>query len=301
MRERLEYGFVWGAVMGLGALPRGMARGLAAWLAELLFVFRPRLKRVALYNLTLAFPSWSEAQRQETLRSLIRHLGWMAAEFSQFPQYTRENIAEVVILDGFENYAEAERRGKGVLFLTGHTGAWELMPFAFSLYHHPIYFLARAVENKRVDELINSYRCLAGNVPIEKNQAARAILRAMDEGGSLGILADANTLPEEGVFVNFFGIQASTTTGLARFAMRTDAAVVPGYIFWDAKLRKYRLRFEPAVPLQRTGDEAEDIRANTARYTEVLEDYARAHPDQWLWVHRRWKNRPPGEPPLYTF
>jgi KDO2-lipid IV(A) lauroyltransferase len=301
MRERLEYAAAWVAMKLLGLMPRPLARAVGARVATLLYFFRPPLRRAAAFNLRLAFPEWTEAQRRRTIRRLVRHLGRMASEFSQFPKYTRENIERIVVLDGFENFAAAERHGKGVLFLTGHMGAWELAPFAHALYGHPLHFLVRPVDNARVDALVNRYRCLSGNQPIGKNQSARAMLKILREGGTVGILADQNTAPEEGVFVDFFGVPASTTTGLARLALHTDAAVVPGYIYWDADLRKYRLRFEPAIELARSDNEAEDIRENTARFTRAIEDYARNHPDQWLWVHRRWKTRPPGEKPLYPF
>jgi KDO2-lipid IV(A) lauroyltransferase len=204
-----------------------------------------------------------------------------------------------VVLDGFENYAAAENKGKGVIFFTGHTGAWETMPIAFSLLHHPIYFLARRIANPRVNRLIESYRCATGNKPIEKNQSARIVFRALREGASVGFLADHNTMPEEAVFVPFFGIQAATTSGAARLAMRTGAAVLPSYMYWDEDLRRHRLRFEPAVELARTGEEEADVRENTARFTHALEQFVRAHPEQWLWMHKRWKNRPPGEGPIY--
>ncbi len=301
MREWLEYAAAWLALKSLGLLPRPLARAAGAGVAALAYFFRPPLRRAALFNLRLAFPDWTEARRRRTIRRLVRQIGWMAGEFSQFPKYTREIIERVVVLDGFENLAAAGRRGKGVLFLTGHMGAWELAPFAHALYGHPLHFLARPIDNRRVDALVNRYRCLSGNSPIDKNQSARAMLRILRDGGTVGILADQNTSLEEGVFVDFFGIPACTTAGLARLALHTDAAVVPGYIYWDAALRKYRLRFEPAVELVRSGDEAEDIRESTARFSRVLEDYARRFPDQWLWVHRRWKTRPPGEKPLYPF
>jgi Kdo2-lipid IVA lauroyltransferase/acyltransferase len=159
----------------------------------------------------------------------------------------------------------------------------------------------RPISNARVNELINHYRCLSGNRPIDKNKSARAILKVLAEGGTVGILADHNTALEEGVFVDFFGIPASTTSGLARLALRTDAAVVPGFLFWDESLGKYRLRFEPPVELARSGDEEADVRENTQRFTSVIERYVRAHPEQWLWVHKRWKTRPPGEPAIYPF
>lgn len=225
----------------------------------------------------------------------------MAGEFSQFPKYTRQKIERIVKVDGFENFDAARRRRKGVLFLTGHMSAWELAPFAHALYGYPLYFLVRPIANRRVDALINSYRCRSGNQPIEKNRAARSMLKVLNDGGTIGVLSDHNTTPEEGVFVNFFGIPASTTSGLARIALRTDAAVVPGFLSWDEESRRYRLRFEPAIGLARTGDEEADIVENTARFTRVIENFIRHHPDQWLWVHKRWKTRPPGEKPIYAF
>ncbi len=301
MREWLEYAGAWLALKFLGLSPRPMARAVGAWLAALILFFRPPLRRAAMFNLRLAFPEWADAERRRAIRGLVRHMGWMAAEFSQLPKYTRENIERIVALDGFENFAAAERRGKGVLFLTGHMGAWELAPFVHALYGHPLHFLVRPIDNPRVDALVNRYRCLSGNIPVEKNQSARSVLKILREGGTVGILADQNTSLEEGVFVNFFCVPASTTTGLARLALHTDAAVVPGYIYWDPAMRKYRLRFEPAVELVRTGHGELDIRENTARFTQVIENYARRYPDQWLWVHRRWKTRPPGEKPFYVF
>ena len=299
MREWLEYAVAWTGLKLLGLLPRTAARWVGAAFASVAYAFRTPLRRAAMFNLHLAFPEWSEAKRESIIRGMIRQIGWMAGEFSQFPRYTPQNIERIVVLDGSENFDAGQRRGKGVLFLTGHMSAWELSSFAHALYGHPLHFLVRPISNSRVDSLINRYRCLSGNLPIDKNKSARAILKVLAEGGTVGILSDHNTALEEGVFVNFFGIPASTTSGLARIALRTEAAVVPGFLFWDDSLRKYRLRFEPPVELLRSGDEEVDVRENTQRFTSVIEDYVRAHPDQWLWVHKRWKTRPPGEKPIY--
>lgn len=301
MRESLEYAAAWVGLKFLGLLPRPAARFVGASFAAAAYAVRTRLRRSALFNLRLAFPDWTDAQRRRAIRGMIRQIGWMAGEFSQFPKYTRENIERIVVVDGFENFDAARRRGKGVLFLTGHMSAWELAPFAQALYGYPLHFLVRPIANRRVDALINSYRCRTGNQPIEKNRSARTILKVLADGGTVGVLADHNTDIEESVFVDFFGVSASTTSGLARIALRTDAAVVPGFLSWDEGRRKYRLRFEPAVDLARTADEEADVVENTARFTRVIEDFVRAHPDQWLWVHRRWKTRPPGEKPLYPF
>jgi KDO2-lipid IV(A) lauroyltransferase len=301
MRDWIEYAAAWTGIKALGLLPRPAARFVGASFAAAAYAVRTPLRQAAMFNLRLAFPEWSDAQRKHAVRRMIQQIGWMAGEFSQFPRYTREKIERLVLLDGQENFDAAQKRGKGVLFLTGHMSAWEVAPFAHALYGHPLHFLVRPIANRRVDELINGYRCLSGNRPIEKNRSARAILKVLGDGGTVGILSDHNSSIEEGVFVPFFGVLASTTSGLARIALRTDAAVLPGFLSWDDALRKYRLRFEPAVELARSGDEEADVVENTARFTQVIEAYVRAHPDQWLWVHKRWKTRPVGEKGIYPF
>ena len=265
VRERIEYAAAWLLLKTIGAMPRPLARWAGARTAALLLWMRPGLRRAAMENLHLAFPEWSNKQRRAAIRGMVRQLGWMGAEFAHFPWYTKKNIDRIVLLDGFENFASAQARGKGVLFLTGHMSAWELAPFAQALFGYPLHFLARAIDNPRVDALVTRYRCLSGNLPVEKNQSARAVLKVLAAGGTVGILADHNTLLAEGVFVDFFGIPACTTAGLARFALHTGAAVVPGFLHWDAALRKYRLCFEPAVGLVRTGDDATDIREKIGR------------------------------------
>jgi KDO2-lipid IV(A) lauroyltransferase len=301
MREWLEYAAAWTGLKALGLLPRGAARQVGALFAAIAYRLRTPLRRAAIFNLGVAFPESTNAEREQILRGMIRQIGWMAGEFSQFPKYTAANIARIVTIDGAEYFNCAQRRGKGVLFLTGHMSAWELAPFAHAVYGHPLHFLVRPVANPRVDALINRYRCLSGNRPIGKNRSARAILKVLGEGGTVGILADTNTSLEEGVFANFFGVPASTTSGLARIALRTGAAVVPGFLAWDDAHGKYRLQFARAVELLRTGDEEADVRANTSLFTSIIEAYVREHPDQWLWVHKRWKTRPVGEPAMYPF
>jgi Kdo2-lipid IVA lauroyltransferase/acyltransferase len=301
MSEWTEYAAVWLILRIVGALPRSVARGLAAFLTRLLFSLQPRLRKTAAFNLRLAFPDWTKERRTEVTRKMVRHLGWMAAEFARFPRLSKENIEKVLILEGHENFLEGQRRGKGVLYLTGHIGAWELSSFAHALYGYPLHYMARPLDNKRLDALVNEYRCASGNRPIFKNESARVMLRILKDSGTIGILADQNTMPEEGVFVNFFGKSACTTTGIARVALHTDAAVVPGYAYWDEAIQKYRLRFEAPVELIRTGDTEHDVFRNTQRFAEVIEEIIRRHPDQWVWVHKRWKTRPKGEPALYDF
>jgi KDO2-lipid IV(A) lauroyltransferase len=301
MRRWLEFAAAWLALKTLGILPRPLARATGAMLTRMALFFRPRLRRAAHFNLRMAFPDMPEAERHRILTASVRQVGWMAGEFAHFPRYSRENIERVIVPDGFENFDSAFRRGKGVLYLTAHASAWELSSFAQSLYGYPLHFVMRPIDNQRVDALVNRYRCLSGNTPIEKNKSARPVLQVLRAGECVGVLIDHNTSLEEGVFVDFFGVPACTTSGLARIALRTDAAVVPTFVFWDEQMRKYHLRFEPALELARTGDEQRDIVENTARFTRAIEEYIRRHPDQWLWVHKRWRTRPPGEKPLYPF
>ena len=301
MIEWLQYVVVWIFVKTLGALPRSVARLVAAGGARLLLALRPKMRRTAEVNLRLAFPEWSDERRRGVLEKMTRNLGWMAVEFARFPRYTKDNIKDVLVLDGHENFLAGQARGKGVLYLTGHIGAWELSSFAHALYGYPLHYMARPLDNKPLDEMVNRYRGRSGNKPIYKNESARLMLRVLKDAGTVGILADQNTMPQEGVWVDFFGTPACTSTGIARVALHTDAAVVPGYAVWDEGLGKYRLRFEPMMELVRTGDAEKDVVANTARFARAIEEIIRKYPEQWIWIHARWKNRPKGEPRIYEF
>jgi KDO2-lipid IV(A) lauroyltransferase len=299
MRQRLEYGLAWPFIKTLSLLPRPLSRAAAISLAWMVYLLHARLRRVGMRNLAMALPEKSRSERARILRGEFTSLGRQLAEVCQFPRYTRENVGRVVVYDGFENYERAVARGKGVLFLTAHFGGWELSAFVHSLHGHPMHVVVRNLDNVYLDRLIDRYRSMHGNTTVSKDNFVRGLLEAMKAGEVVGLLMDTNMTPPQGVFVNFFGIPACTASGLARIALRTDAAVVPGFTIWDPVLRKYRLRFDPAVSLVRTGDDEKDIVTNTQVFTKITEDYVRRYPDQWLWVHRRWKTRPPGEPGLY--
>jgi KDO2-lipid IV(A) lauroyltransferase len=299
MRQRLEYAAAWPFIKILGILPRPLARAAAISLAQVVYLLHPRLRKVGMRNLAMAFPEKSDAERARILRGEFTSLGRQLAEVCQLPSYTLENVEKVVVYDGFEHYEQAKARGKGVLFLTGHFGAWELSAFSHSLHGHWMHIVIRPMDNLYLDRLIRSYRTMHGNKTVAKDEFVRGLISAMKAGEVVGILMDTNVTPPQGVFVDFFRIPACTASGLARIALRTDAAVIPGFTIWDESLGKYRLRFDPIVELIRTGNLEADIQANTQKFTKIIEDYVRRYPEQWLWVHRRWKARPPGEPPLY--
>jgi Kdo2-lipid IVA lauroyltransferase/acyltransferase len=299
MRHRLEYLPVRLLAAFIGALPRFLARAIGITLGILAYALYPRLRRVGKRNLDLVYPGKSRSEKRRILRGVYVNLGRLLAEFCLFPRYTAENVARVAVYEGFENFAAADGRGKGVVLLTAHLGGWEVSSFAHSLYGHPMDIVMRPLDNPYVDAMVDRYRTLHGNRTFPKQDFARGLLTALRQGETVGILMDTNMTPPQGAFVDFLGIPACTATGLARVALHTDAAVVPAFGVWDKHLGKYKVCFEPPLTLIRTGDDEADAVANTALFTKAIENYVSKYPDQWLWVHRRWKTRPPGEPPLY--
>ncbi|ADW69625.1 lysophospholipid acyltransferase family protein [Granulicella tundricola] len=298
-QERLEFAFLWVIVKGLGLLPRPIARQMGVWIGRLAFRLVQKLRKVGLRNLELAYPERDSEWRSGTLVGLYRSLGLLMAEFCLMSGYTREQASEFIEYDGLEHFLAARDRGKGVLVLTGHLGAWELSSFYHSLMGYPMGLVIRRLDNPLVDAFVNRIRCLHGNRVIHKDDFARGLIAAMRNGETMGILMDTNMTPPQGVFVPFFGREACTASGLAKVAMKTDAAVLPGFLLWDEARRKYRLCFGEPMTLIRTENADADVLANTAAFTATIERYVRQHPEQWLWLHRRWKTRPAGEAGVY--
>jgi len=290
---------VWLAVRVLGVLPRGLAREIGAAVGALAYRGLGRLRKVGLRNLALAFPEKTEAEREAILRLVYRNLGYLLAEFCEMPGYTAEGASRFIRYDGLENYLRARDKGKGVLVLTGHLGAWELSSFYHSLMGMPMGMVIRRLDNPLVDAFVNRVRCMHGNRVIHKDDFARGLIASMRAGETVGILMDTNMTPPQGVFVPFFGVEACTASGMARIALKTGAAVVPGFLLWHETEKKYVLRFGEELEVVNTGDAEADAVANTARFTAVMEAYIRQYPEQWLWMHRRWKTRPAGEAGMY--
>jgi len=299
MSDWLEYLPVWFIAQTLRWLPRPVARGLAIGIGMTVYRLHPRLRRVGMRNLELAFPEKSQGERDAILKGVYRSLGRLLAEVTKFPEYTLENVDRIAVYDGLDNYLAARDRGKGVLFMTAHLGGWEIGSFVHSLHGHWLNIVARKLDNPLLDRWVLELRSLHGNKIHDKDEYARGLLAAMKRGETVGALMDTNMTPPQGVFVNYFGRPACTAAGIARVAMRTGAAVLPAFTIWDEALGKYRIRFEPGIPLVCTGDDEADVVANTQNYTAAIERAVRAYPDQWLWVHRRWKTRPEGEAALY--
>jgi Kdo2-lipid IVA lauroyltransferase/acyltransferase len=270
-------------------LPPRMAKWRVVLYARVLDLAVPRLRRIALRNLELA----GFADREAIVRGVFRSLGRVVVAFAQFPRITRDNVHRWIRYEGLENFTTAQARGRGVLVATGHLGNWELSAYTHALMTGPMNIVVRPLDNPRVDELVEARRALSGNPLIRKKEAAREILRALKAGQAVGILIDQNSSPEEGVFVDFFGVKACANAAFVKFAHHSGAAVVPGFALWSDAEQRYILRFYPEIPMRG------DVQADTQRVHAVLEQVIREHPDQWLWIHRRWKTRPVGEPSIY--
>lgn len=267
--------------------PRPLAYPLARLYTKLFDVMIPRLRNVALRNLDLSGMPVSCAD--EVYRSIAR----MLVSFARFPRIRRESISSLIRYEGFEHFEEALRRGKGVLFATGHLGNWELSAFAHAFMAAPMHVVVRPLDNPLIDALVERYRSLSGNQILSKRDFVRPMLKALQRNEAVGILVDQNAALGEGVFVDFFGHKACVSPSFAKLAARTGATVIPGFAVWNEAEHRYVLKFYP--PVEITGD----AEADTQRIQSALETAIRQHPGEWLWLHRRWKTRPAGEKDIY--
>ena len=287
VRDTLEYWMALAVVESLAWTPLPVANWLARRYAGLLDIALPRLRRVALSNLAMALPELDGDAHGRIADGVFRSIARLLVTFARFPRIDRGNIGEWIRYEGLEHFEAARARGRGVLFATAHLGNWELSAFAHGWMTAPMYVVIRPLDNPRIDALVERRRTLSGNRLIGKKEYARGILKALHDNEAVGILVDQNASLEEGMFVDFFGVPACAGTGFAKLAAHSGAAVIPGFALWMESERKYVLRFYP--PVEITGDAADDTRRLQGRLEAVIREY----PDQWLWIHRRWKTRPP--------
>ena len=274
-------------------LPRQSAEAMARLYMGTLDWAAPKLRQRALRNLELALPQLGPRERRcvadGAFHALARHL----VAIARFPRIDKSNIGDWIRYEGYENYQSALARGKGVLIVSAHLGAWELSGHAHALMSAPMSVVVRPLDNPKLDDWCENMRTLAGNRMIGRNDYVRPILAALKQNGAVGVFVDQNMTADRGIFVDFFGHQACVESGVAKIAAKTGAAVIPGFAIWSTAEQKFVLRFYEVLDIE--GDPA----ADSQRIQSALERAIRDYPDQWLWIHRRWKTRPPGEPPLY--
>lgn len=278
--------------------PRLLGGQFLKLLASCVYYLDFRHRHIAEVNLKIAFPDLSVRDRKRIARRSFQNTAMNLLEVSKLPDLTPQNISFLVTYDatnGLNNFKAALEKGKGILYLTGHFSSWELLPAAHALHGHPLSFITRPLDNVRLDRFLLRIRESKGNRVINKKNSARQILTNLKSDGSAGILMDQNTSLQEGIFVDFFGIPAATTTGMATFALRTDAPVLPGYLT-PMRNGRYTIKFLPPLEISRTGDMNLDLKVNTRQFNEVLEQIIREQPESWLWGHKRWKYQPEGNP-----
>jgi Kdo2-lipid IVA lauroyltransferase/acyltransferase len=284
-------------------LPRTLGIFIIRILATCAYYLDLRHRHIAMVNLRIVFPELSERERSRIALISFQNAAMNLLEISRLASLAPANISSLVDYDeiqGLENYKAAYEKGKGILYLTGHFSSWELLPTAHALHGFPLSFITRPLDNAPLERYLLKTRESKGNHVIYKKNSARQILRTLNSGSAVGILMDQNTSLQEGMFVDFFGIPAATTTSVALFALRTDAPVLPGYLT-PMRHGRYTIKFLPPLEIIRTGDMNHDLEVNTRRLNQVLENIIREQPETWLWGHKRWKYQPSGNPPnLYS-
>ncbi|MGD9588378.1 MAG: lysophospholipid acyltransferase family protein [Pyrinomonadaceae bacterium] len=299
----LEYGAVRGLLGFLGLLPRRSAVAAASVAAGAGYYLLGGLRRVAFTNLTIAFPELDDAERRKLAKGAFRNLGRIIGEMSQFAKASREDVNRLIEFridpEVYSAYKRMQSEGRGVIIVSPHLGNWEVLVFGWAVYDAPMSYLARPLDNPMIERLTHRLRTKFGNRPIGKSNSVMKASRVLREEGLLGILADVNAHPKEGVFVPFFGKDACTSNGVALLALRTNSMILPMCAAWDEREGRYIGIHGPLMAPVATGDRKEDVRQTTAAFTAEVEKLVRRFPDQWLWIHKRWKTRPPGEPSVY--
>lgn len=290
---RAEYALTASLIALLRWLPLQLSNTLARVITRVLDLAVPKLRQAADKNLSFAFPELAARERRRIADGVFRTIARLLVALARLPSIDASNVSEWIGYEGLEHYLEAKKEGRGVLIATAHLGNWELSAYAHALMTEPMHVMVRPLDNPLVDRLVEDRRTASGNRLIFKRDAARAVISALRRNEAVGILIDQNTSASEGVFIDFFGKRASAGSAFVKFAQHANAPVIPGFAIWDERARRYVLRFYPRVEM------SGDVQTDTQHLHAVFEDIIRRYPDQWMWIHRRWKTRPAGEPAIY--
>jgi len=299
VKARIEYTGITAVTAALRAMPLERAVRAGARLGGWAMNFDRPNRPIALKNLEIAFPEMTPAARLNILRKMYRSWGRVLAEWTHLPELSRANIEQVATYEGKENWDEAERRsnGRGLFVLTAHYGNFELMQIAQSIYGYRLAIVHRALRNPLIDAAICTQRVRYGNRIIERKAGGREMMRMLRQNWMIAIALDLDV--RKGVFVDFFGMPASTSDGIARLSIATGAPVMPVFMMRQGDTIHHHIKILPAFYPEKPRNREATVREYTQLYTNTLEAMIREHPDHWNWIHRRWKTRPPGEPRFY--
>ena len=291
LANALLYSVALGVLKGFACLPLPLAYWLGARLGELTYVLLAGRRRIALANIDLAFGmEKSREERCQIARAAFRNLGYHLVDFSRVWQLTRQRFTQMCDIEGLEHITTLLQRGKGLLILSEHFGSWELSPAIALCVNTPLHVIVRPLDNPALQRLAEAYRRCCGYHTIPRRTALADCVKALRRGEIVAALVDQSSLRQESVVVEFFGTNAYTSRGPALLALRTGCPVISGFLI-RLGAGRHRLVFSAEIPVQRTGHIQHDILENTRRFTQVIEAQVRQHPDQWFWLHRRWKQR----------
>ena len=291
----LEYLIVLSLIKFISLLSYRLASDIGGLLGRIAYLADARHRNISLNNLQRAFPERAAKSITLIARKAFENLGRSAGEFiyiaTRRPQGLLPSLYEWVTIEGRTNLDKAAERGKGVIYLTAHFGNWELLGLSLGANGYPLNVIVRPLDNPGIDQLLTSFRSITGGRVIPKKGALKEILKRLRNREALGILIDQNTSRNDGVFVDFFGTPAATNKGLALMSMKTETPVLPTFLIREGKYR-HRLVYDQEIPIYKSGDAGKDVVLNTGNVTRVVESYIRRYPEQWFWMHQRWKTRP---------
>jgi KDO2-lipid IV(A) lauroyltransferase len=291
VRHRFEYLIVKVFIAVLRFMPDPVVRRSGSLLGLAFHTFDRAHRRIAERNLATAFPSRTAEARRAIGRGAFKHFGRLLFELLKFSTLSPQAMLARVEFDGEERARSAYAHGKGVLFFTGHFGFWEVHAIAHALKIEPIGVLARALDNERLNTVLEEIRQRTGNTVIYRQGTIRRVMRMLHGGHGVALLIDQHIQGRDAVYVDFFDRPAATTSALAALALRTGAPIVPVFAL-PLGPGRYRVIYEhPVEPPQADSEQA--VREFTQRCTDVLEMYVRRHPELWLWMHRRWRDAGP--------
>jgi KDO2-lipid IV(A) lauroyltransferase len=287
MKARIEYLAARLLIAIVRVMPDAMARSVGTAIGLAFYGLDRPHRRIADRNLAIAFPLRDAAERRVIVRRAFEHFGRLAVALLKFGTLSPDEMLARVEIDGEERGRAAYAAGKGVLFITGHFGFWELQALVHAIRVEPIAMLARALDNADLNRLLEGIRTRTGNTIIYRKETIRRVLRQLQAGRGVAVLIDQHILSRDAILVDFFDRPAATTSAVAALALRTGARVVPVFAL-PLPDGRYRLIYEHAVEPPHP-DAPDPVREFTQRCTDVLEMYVRRHPELWLWMHRRWR------------
>lgn len=286
------YAFLYGLVYLLSLLPRKVGLALGDLLGILLYYCLKRRRTVALNNLSIAFGDQMGGEEQKVIaKKSFQHIGRHFFESCYLIRFDKKKLSSYVRFKGVSHLEQAKAKGRGVVFLGGHFGCWELMAVSFAYFISPGYLVTKPLDFMPAEKLVQTIREVSGNKCVTKEKSMRRLIEVLNQGAFLAIMLDQNIDWYDGVFVPFFNKLACTNKGLALLVRKTQVPVVPAFIVYQGR-GQYEIEFKPALPWLSLGDKTKEIEGNTAQYNQVIEAMARRYPDHYFWVHQRWKTRP---------